>query len=70
VNVFVTGALLLLDPSLRTLAIVGFLEIAFVLALAMRRSEQPHSADDAHLPADTHGQAPAPIPGAAAASHH
>jgi NADH-quinone oxidoreductase subunit H len=69
-NVFITGALLLLDPSLRTLAVVGVLEIGFVLALAVRRSEQPHSADDAHLPADAHGQAPAPLPGAAAASHH
>jgi NADH-quinone oxidoreductase subunit H len=69
-NVFITGALLLLDPSLRSLAVVGFLEIGFVLALALRRSEQPHPADDAHLPADAHGQAPAPLPGAAAASHH
>jgi NADH-quinone oxidoreductase subunit H len=72
-NIFITGALLLLDPSLRTLAIVGFLEIGFVLALALRRGDKEvgHGADDAHLPADAHGHAPpATLPGTAAASHH
>jgi NADH-quinone oxidoreductase subunit H len=71
-NLFISGALLLLDPSLKALAIVGFLEIAFVVALAMPRSkpEAGHGADDAHLSTDTHGTAPAAIPGAAAASHH
>ncbi|HVP60028.1 MAG TPA: complex I subunit 1 family protein [Myxococcaceae bacterium] len=72
-NVFVTGALLLFDPSLKMLAIVGFLEIGFVLALAAKTStdETDHAGDDAHLPADAHGQAStAALPGAAAASHH
>ncbi len=71
-NLFITGALLLLDPSLRTLAIVGFLEIGFVLALALRRGDKDvaHGADEPHLPTDTHGHAPAAVPGAAAASHH
>jgi NADH-quinone oxidoreductase subunit H len=72
-NLFITGALLLLDPSLKTLAIVGFLEIGFVLALAAKTStdETEHAADDAHLPADAHGHAPTPaLPGAAAPSHH
>jgi len=71
-NVFVTGALVLLDPSLRTLAVVGFLEIGFVLALAMRLTdtEAGHAAGDAQHSADAHGQAPAPLPGPAAASHH
>ncbi len=71
-NVFITGALLLLDPSLRTLAVVGVLEIGFVLALALRRSDKEvgHGADDAHLPTDTHGHGSAALPGATAASHH
>ncbi|HZX42406.1 MAG TPA: complex I subunit 1 family protein, partial [Myxococcaceae bacterium] len=71
-NIFITGALLLLDPSLRTLAVVGFLEIGFVLALTLRRSdaEVGHGGDGTHLPADTHGHAPAALPGATAASHH
>jgi len=71
-NIFVTGALVLLDPSLRTLAVVGFLEIGFVLALAMRLTdtEAGHAAGDAQHSADAHGQAPAPLPGPAAASHH
>ncbi|HUM12881.1 MAG TPA: complex I subunit 1 family protein [Myxococcaceae bacterium] len=72
-NVFVTGALLLLDPSLRTLAVVGFLEIGFVFALALRRNdkEPAHPGDDAHPAADPHAHSPAAaLPGAAAASHH
>ncbi len=71
-NVFVTGALILVDPSLRALAVLGFVVIAFVLALTLRRPEPAggHDTDDAHLPADAHGHAPAPLPGAAAASHH
>ncbi len=72
-NLFITGALLLVDPSLKTLAIVGFLEIGFVLALAAKTStdETEHAGDDANLPADAHGHAPtAALPGAAAPSHH
>jgi NADH-quinone oxidoreductase subunit H len=72
-NVFITGALVLLDPSLRWLAIVGLVEIGFVLVLALHRKGQEvgHGADDAPLPADAHGHAPpAALPGPAAASHH
>jgi len=72
-NLFITGALLLLDPSLKTLAIVGFLEIGFVLALAAKTStdETEHAGDDAHLPADAHaGAHSAALPAAAPASHH
>ncbi len=72
-NIFITGAALLVDPSLRTLAVVGFLEIGFVFALALRRSdkEPAHPGDDAHPAADPHGHSPAAaLPGAAAASHH
>ena len=70
-NIFITGALVLVDPSLRSLAVLGFVEIGFVLALTLRRPEPGgHETDDAHLPADAHGHAPPPLPGAAAASHH
>src|SRR5215831_18755191 len=71
-NIFITGALILVDPSLRSLAVVGFIEIGFILALTLRRAEPAggHHDDEAHLPADAHGHAPAPLPGAAAASHH
>ena len=71
-NIFITGALLLLDPSLRALAVVGFIEIGFILALTLRRAEPAggHHDDEAHLAADAQGHAPAPLPGAAAASHH
>ncbi|HZW90310.1 MAG TPA: complex I subunit 1 family protein [Myxococcaceae bacterium] len=71
-NLFITGALILVDPSLRALAVVGFIEIGFILALTLRRAEPAggHHDDEAHLAADAHGHAPAPLPGAAAASHH
>jgi NADH-quinone oxidoreductase subunit H len=71
-NIFITGALILLDPSLRSLAVVGVLEIGFVLALTLRRAEPAggHDSHDAHGTSDAHGHAPAPLPGAAAASHH
>ena len=71
-NIFITGALILIDPSLRALAVVGFVEIGFILALTLRRAEPAggHDTDDAHLAADAHGHPPAPLPGAAAASHH
>ena len=71
-NIFITGALILIDPSLRTLAVVGFIEIGFILALTLRRAEPAggHAADDRHPASDAHGHAPAPLPGATAASHH
>jgi NADH-quinone oxidoreductase subunit H len=71
-NIFITGALILLDPSLRSLAVLGFVEIGFVLALTLKRAEPAsgHDPDAAHLAADAHGHAAAPLPGAAAASHH
>src|SRR5215471_14711976 len=71
-NIFITGALLLIDPSLRTLAVVGFVEIGFILALTLRRSEPAgrHATNEAHPAGDTQGHAPAPLPGATAASHH
>jgi NADH-quinone oxidoreductase subunit H len=70
-NIFVTGALILIDPSLRSLAVLGFLEIGFILALTFKKAEPAgHPTDDAHPAADAHGHPPAPLPGAAAASHH
>ncbi len=58
VNVFLTGALLLLDPSLKLLALVGFAEIIIMLAMVAKPSEgaQPapapaHGHDHGHAPA-------------------
>src|SRR5262249_42512894 len=49
-NLFITGALLLIDPSLQILTVVGIVEIGFVLALTLRKgAPEPHGADDAHL---------------------
>jgi NADH-quinone oxidoreductase subunit H len=67
-NVFVTGALVLIDPSLHSLAILGLLEIGFILALTIR----PKAATSAHDPdagqgAGDHGTH---LSGAAASSHH
>jgi NADH-quinone oxidoreductase subunit H len=71
-NIFITGALILWDPSLQALAVVGFVQIGFILALTLKRAEPAggHAADDPHLADDAHGHAPAPLPGATAASHH
>ena len=71
-NIFITGALILIDPSLRALAVVGFVEIGFILALILRRAEPAggHATNDGHDAGDAHGHAPAPLPGATAASHH
>ena len=71
-NIFITGALILVDPSLRSLAVVGFAEIGFILALTLRHAEPAggHHDDEAQGAADAPGHAPAPLPGATAASHH
>ena len=46
VNLFVSGALILWDPSLKALAMVGLAEIALVVALAM--SPTGEAAEEAH----------------------
>ncbi len=69
VNVFLSGALILWDPSLRALAIVGALEIGALVALtltprASERAELEHHGDHGHGGHDAHvAHAPA------AASH-
>jgi NADH-quinone oxidoreductase subunit H len=67
-NVFVTAALVLIDPSLHYLAILGLLEIGFILALTIRpkAATSEHSPDAAHGAGD-HGTH---LSGAAASSHH
>lgn len=83
VNVFVSGALVLLDPSLRWLAIVGILEIAFFMVLTLTTKEPAeggahggahgaHGHDDhGHgLPAGAHAAHGLPAHGAAPASTH
>ncbi|MFP2909389.1 complex I subunit 1/NuoH family protein [Pyxidicoccus sp. 3LFB2] len=80
VNVFVSGALVLLDPSLRWLAILGMLEIGFIMVLTMTTKEPAEGgAHGAHGGAhghDDHGHGhgapglPAHAHGAAPASTH
>ncbi|MBS1148326.1 MAG: nuoH [Myxococcaceae bacterium] len=60
-NVFVTGALILWDPSLRMLAIVGLLEIAIVAALTLVPRPAERKAAETAL-AHAH-EAPAPAGG-------
>ncbi|RKH33812.1 NADH-quinone oxidoreductase subunit H [Corallococcus praedator] len=45
-NVFISGALVLWDPSLRMLGIVGLLEIGFVVALTMSKGTKAAGAHD------------------------
>ena len=68
VNVFVTGALLLWDPSMRLLAIVGLLELATLVGMVLwKRSpaDESRGAPSQGHPADAHGHAHA-APAAAA----
>ncbi|MGQ0505444.1 MAG: complex I subunit 1/NuoH family protein, partial [Myxococcaceae bacterium] len=53
VNVFATGALILWDSTLRSLALLGFLEIGFILALAM--SKKATIAPSGHGRGSDHG---------------
>jgi len=63
-NVFVTGALVLWDPSLRALAVVGLLEIAVVAALTARRQPEEGSPADRGLEAAAAQHSSAhPLPG-------
>ncbi len=59
VNVFVTGALLLWDPSMRWLGAFGLLQIFLVIALAASAREPGVPHEDAHHPHghDDHGHA-------------
>lgn len=67
-NLFVAGALVLLDPSLRWLGVLGLLEIGFLLALALRPKDiAPAHGDDAAHAASDHGTH---LAGASASSHH
>jgi len=63
VNVFLSGALILWDPSLRALTLMGLVEIGIILALTLSRVG---SAADSHA-AHGHGHA---TPHAAPAAHH
>src|SRR4030081_1404275 len=50
VNVFLSGALVLWDPTLRALAVVGLLEIALVLALTLSAKEKEVEATTGRSP--------------------
>ncbi len=64
-NVFISGALVLWDPSLRALAVVGLIEIGIVAALtAPRRGSQPQSGKAQSAPAA------AALTGASVTGHH
>ncbi|MBM4783214.1 MAG: NADH-quinone oxidoreductase subunit H [Archangiaceae bacterium] len=82
VNLFVSGALILRDPSLKSLAIVGILEIVAVAMLTLtpprqvRREQEAashgggHGHDDhGHDAHDAHGHAPAAALPAGTAGH-
>jgi NADH-quinone oxidoreductase subunit H len=67
INVFVSGALVLWDPSLRYLALFGLLQIGVLLALTLSRKEsgeEAHGHGDGHG-ALGHGHDPHALPGAA-----
>jgi len=83
VNVFVSGALVLWDPSLRYLALFGLLQIGVLVALTLSKkggaTEEHghghghgalgHGGHDAHgLPAGAHGHAALPAHGHATAT--
>jgi NADH-quinone oxidoreductase subunit H len=80
VNVFVSGALVLWDPTLRALAILGMLEIAFIMVLTLTTKEPAEGgAHGSHGGAHGHGHddhghgapgLPAHAHGAAPASTH
>jgi NADH-quinone oxidoreductase subunit H len=64
VNVFVTAAAVLLDPTLRVLAWIGVAELVAMGAITVAAGRQPAAADAhghgaAHGHADSHGHAPA-----------
>jgi len=63
-NIFVTGALVLWDPSLRALALVGLLEIAVVAALTARRRPEEGAPGDRSLEAAAQHSSAHPLPGA------
>jgi NADH-quinone oxidoreductase subunit H len=69
-NLFVSAALVLWDPSLQLLGLLGILEIGAVVALTLSRKggEEAH-AGDAHGAAP-HAEAPDPPAAAPAASSH
>jgi NADH-quinone oxidoreductase subunit H len=64
-NLFLTGALVLLDPSLHWLALAGLLEIALLIGLTLTQAAK---AGPGHEAAG-HGDAQA-LPAAAASAHH
>jgi NADH-quinone oxidoreductase subunit H len=54
-NVFVSGALILWDPSLRALGLVGLFELAVVVFLTLTPPRQVRLEQEAHADHDDHG---------------
>jgi NADH-quinone oxidoreductase subunit H len=50
-NLFVSGALILWDPSLQALTVVGLLEIAALLVLALSQAPRDEAHSLGHAPA-------------------
>lgn len=67
VNLFVTAALVLWDPTMRTLALVGIAQILIVVALTGAAGKKPET--HASVP-HGHDPHPAPAAGHSAAAHH
>ncbi|QSQ16491.1 complex I subunit 1/NuoH family protein [Myxococcus landrumensis] len=72
-NVFVSGALILLDPSLRALAVVGLLELGVLFVLTTTKKESAeggaHDGHGAHGHDHGHDAHGAPAHASAASSH-
>ena len=61
VNLFITGALILLDPTLKYLALFGLLEICVVAFVTLTAPKQVRDDEEHHDHAhDAHGHAAAP----------
>lgn len=66
-NLFLTGALVLLDPSLHALGVVGLLEIVILVGLTLTKKAKPASGPSAAGHGTSTGH---PVPAAAASAHH
>jgi NADH-quinone oxidoreductase subunit H len=66
-NLFLTGALVLYDPSLHALAVAGLLEIGLLIGLTFTKKAKPARSHEAagHDAGHSH-----PLPAAAASAHH
>jgi NADH-quinone oxidoreductase subunit H len=69
VNIFVTGAAVLMDPSLRLLAWIGVAELVAIFAITAAAARQPAAEGHGHGHAGAHGHADSHGPAHVAAGH-